>query len=207
MMRAPGGVGRESAESLPDVVPREHFRFDPRAFPQCTTQTPLEGAASLFPSLVEPAIERSRLRAPSFVIPINDHWMTSESQVQPAGLPSELVPPLPCVEAARKCFGMTRPAPRTLFPLMFLAMMVPDRSIVELLYSLNSGILTRFMVHISIKQATLRFHTSGEVINFLISSCHLTRAFNSHRFPDDNPSIICIVIIFPTITFSQWLRL
>jgi hypothetical protein len=72
MMRAPGGVGRESAESPPDGVPSEPFCFAPRAFPQRTIQTPLERAASLFPSLVEPAIGRPRRRAPPFVIPIND---------------------------------------------------------------------------------------------------------------------------------------
>jgi hypothetical protein len=107
-MRAPGGVGRESAESPPD--PREPFCFAPRAFPQRTIHTPLKRAASLFPSLVEPVIERPRPRVRPFVIPINDHWMASESQAQTAGPPSELVPP-PCVGAARKCFGMTRPAP------------------------------------------------------------------------------------------------
>jgi hypothetical protein len=101
---------------------------------------------------------------------------------------------------------MARPAPRTLFPLMFLAMMspIPGRSMVELLYSLNSGILIRFIVHISAQQATLRSHTFSEVINFLISSYHLTRAFNSHHFPDDNGSIVCIVIIFPTITTDHF---
>jgi hypothetical protein len=69
--------------------------FCPCAFPQRTIQTPLERAASLFPSLVEPAIERPRPRAPPFVIPINDRWMASEPQTQPAGPPSELVPSPP----------------------------------------------------------------------------------------------------------------
>jgi hypothetical protein len=46
-------------------------------------------------------------------------------------------------------------------------------------------------------------HTTGEVINFLSSSYHLTKAFSSHRFPDDNSSIVCIVIVFPTITVSR----
>jgi hypothetical protein len=63
------------------------------------------------------------------------------------------------------------------------------------------------MLHISAKQATLRSHTSGEVTNFLISSYHFTRAFNSHRFPDDNTSIVCIVIVFPTITVYPFLLL
>jgi hypothetical protein len=33
IIRALGGVGRESAESPPDAVPRKSFRFAPRAFP------------------------------------------------------------------------------------------------------------------------------------------------------------------------------
>jgi hypothetical protein len=73
MIRAPGGIGRESAESPPDAISHEPLRFDPRAFPQRTIRNPLESAAILFPSLVEPAIERSRPHAPPFVIPINDH--------------------------------------------------------------------------------------------------------------------------------------
>jgi hypothetical protein len=71
-MRTLGGVGRESAESPPDEVPREPFRFASRAFPQRAIQTALERTASLFPNLVEPAIKRPRPRAPPFVIPIND---------------------------------------------------------------------------------------------------------------------------------------
>jgi hypothetical protein len=119
------------------------FVLLPRAFPQRTIQTPSERDASLFPSLVEPAIERPRLRAPPFVIPINDHWMTSESQAQPAGPPSDLVP-LPLLRrSGPELFHNGPSSSANPLPLMLLAMMspVPGRSMVKLLYSLNSGIL------------------------------------------------------------------
>jgi hypothetical protein len=190
MMRAPGEIGRENPESPPDWVPREPFRFAPRALPQGIIQTPLERTAGLFPSLVEPAIDRPTPRAPPFVIPINDRWMASESQAEPARPPFEFAPP-PLRRSGPEVFR--NDPSNSANP---LSPRVPGydepRS-----RSIHGGVPL-----FSEQRHSSPIHTSGDVINFLIGLYHITMAFNSHRFPDDNPSIVCIVIAFPTITFS-----
>jgi hypothetical protein len=167
------------------VVPREPFHFAPRAFPQRTIQTALERAANLCPSLVEPAIERPIPRAPPFVILINDSWMAPESQVQPAGRPSELVPPLPLRRSGPEVFRNDPSRSANPRPPHVPGYDEPRSRLIH-------GGAPLF----SEQRHSYPIHTSGEVINFLISSYYLTRVFNSHRFPDDNPSIVCIVIVF-----------